>query len=117
MIKIIEKILNKYGYSKNPLTEAELALAYAETLGDVSEYKIAPQDEKKMFEDLSGIENFVEYLRAMSAKDIQRYFAAEEDRQRDIVRGAVSRTLYIRGMIGKRQESKTTKISGLRYSK
>jgi hypothetical protein len=114
-MKIIERILNRYGYYKNPMTEAELALAYAESLGDVTDYKLSQEDEQRMFEDLNSVDNFSDYLRATSAKDIQRYFAAETDKQRDIVRGAVSRTLYFRGMLGRRKEIRDTKMKGNRY--
>ena len=110
----MEMILNRFGYYKHPITESELSLAYAQEIGNVSEYKITAADSKRMFEDLAAVEGFLDYLRATSAQDIQRYFAAEDDKQRDIIRGAISRTLYFKGMISKREESKDTNLNSAR---
>jgi hypothetical protein len=121
---MIEKILNRFGYfredtykSIDELGDSDIGFMYAEKLGNVNEYTFPKKEEKKLFENLSAVDSFVDYLRATTAKDIQRYFAAEDDRQRDIIRGALSRTMFFHGMTKGRSSSKETKIKGVTYKK
>lgn len=115
---MINKLLKKLGYiHKDNITEEELCVLYATKLGDPSEHTFNATDNKRMFEDLSAVEGFTDYLRTTCAKDMQRYFGAEDDSQRNTIRGAFSRTMYERGMIAGRKESKETKLPGSRYDK
>jgi hypothetical protein len=123
---MIEKIFNKLGYYKsgdvrdlgdNPLTEAELGSMYAESIGDISEYVIDKDQELLLFKDLATIDGLGSYLRATVAKDMQRYFAAEDDRQRNIIRGAMSRTMFFRSSLRSKSNDKTTKVEGINYKR
>lgn len=130
MKNFIDTVLNKLGYYKkdnvrdivnNPLTDEEILSLYVNNLGSVLDYSIEKKQERDLFNELSSIEGFSDYLKATTAKDIQRYFAAENDSQRDIIRGAVSRTMFFRSQLRTTREEKkkepkqVTKITGLRY--
>lgn len=121
---MIEKILNKFGYSKvvrdlnvDPFTEEEICKMFTEIVGDFHDYGIVKKDELKMFSDLANIDGFKDYLRLTSARDIQRYFGATDKSTQDIVKGAVSRTSFFMSMLKGRVESKSTKLGDLRYEK
>lgn len=114
--------MNKLGYYKHKqtFTEEEIARMFAEDIGDVSEYTVKQEEQNKIFAKLSEVDGFRDWLRATSAKDIQRYFAAEDDNVRQVVKGATARTAYIRSLLSKTNEvsvKKSTKVEGLRYSK
>lgn len=124
---MIEKLLAKFGYvkaneirdiTKEPFTENELGFMYAEAIGDVTQYSIEPKQERDLFERLKGVDGLFDYLRATSAKDIQRYFMASGDLQREAVKGAMGRTIYFKNKVsGPVAKSTKTKLDGLRYSK
>lgn len=124
---MIQKLLNKLGYfkeeqvrdlEKDPFTPEELGFLYAQTLGDVTEYTIEPKQEKELFEKLRKIEGLFDYLRATTAKDIQRYFMASSDSQREAVKGALGRTIYFKNKVsGAPHKETVTKLKGLRYGK
>lgn len=101
-------------------SEEQLLIMLAERLGDVTEHAFDSKEEKLIFKELGKVEGFGEYLRATCARDIQRYFATnEEDRvSRNQIRGAFARTMYFRaGLANKEKEfvEKDTSIPGLRY--
>jgi len=122
---MIDKIFNKLGYyklkevrdlTKKPFTEYELSSMYLDTLGDLTDFVHNEKEETKMFNDVKGISGFAEYLRAMSAYDVRRYFSAENDKQRDLIKGLFARAIYLRSRLtGKKQDAVETKITGLRY--
>lgn len=124
---MIEKLLNKFGFvkadkirdlDKEPFTTEELGFMYAKTLGDVMEYTIEPKQERELFEKLKKVEGLFDYLRATTAKDIQRYFMASSDSQREAVKGALGRTIYFKNkVVGKPHKETVTKLRGLRYDK
>jgi len=113
---MIKKILNKFGYiKKEDLTESEIELMFAETLGDVTEYLIDKKSEIEMFKDLSSVDGYADYLRATAAKDMQRYFGAENEKQRDVVRGAMSRTIYFKTKLKGENKEISSKLEGRRH--
>jgi hypothetical protein len=114
---MIEKILNKFGYiKKENISEKEIMLLFSEIIGDVNDYKIEKESETNLFEELSVVQDFKEYLQATSAKDIQRYFAAHGDTDtQNLIRGAMSRTSYFLAMLKKDKIKKDTKLKNLRY--
>lgn len=112
---MLEALLKKLGYiHESKLTDTVLETMLCEKIGDVFDYKLDPKVEKGIFADVSKVDFIMEYLRATMAKDIQRYFAAPDEKQRDIIRGAFARTVYLKSRISKRGEV-DTKIDGLRY--
>ena len=115
---MIQKLLERFGYvKKDALTEELLGYLYAKKLGDIGEYSIEPKQEKELFDKLKKVEGFADYLRATSAKDIQRYFMAIGDTHRSEVKGAFSRTLHLKNKLtGKEHTETVTKLKGLRYS-
>lgn len=104
-------------YKDKKLTEAELMLEFAEHFGDIGVYDIDPKEEKRMFEELLAIDYFQTYLRATIARDMQMYFAATTDQQRDIIKGRAARAASLRGKLTTQTDTevKGTKMKGLRY--
>lgn len=92
-----------------PELEIELLSRY----GDIFEYTIDKQEEKIIMKELKKINGLLNYLKATQAKDVTRYFSAQDEKQRDLIRGAFHRTLYLYRLI---QMEGDTKI-GKRYSK
>ena len=100
-------------------TESETLLEFAEFFGDISEYKMDKEIELEMFDKLKKVENFNEYLRSAIARDMQRYFAATDDVQRNLIKGTIARTSYLKGRMAAQNESKEVKSSmlGLQYNR
>lgn len=80
-------------------TEAEFYLKFAEILGDVESKDIVPEAVTQIFNDVSMVDGFSEYLKDTLKNDLHRSFAAQNDRERDIIRGGFSRTAYILGKL------------------
>lgn len=81
------------------LSESELALRMAKLLGDTNSVEIAEDGIAEIVEQLSRIDGLQDFLRDIMVKDIHRYFAAQTDNERAIIRGGFSRTSYIRSLI------------------
>lgn len=121
-MKAIEKILNKFGYYKHrqTFTDSEICLMFAEMIGDPSEYTITEKQQREIFDKLSVVEGLNDWLRATIARDLQRYFAAEDDFVRATVKGAIGRTAYLKSLLTKTREvpkESRTKVEGIRYGK
>lgn len=103
-------------YKDKMLTEPELMKAFAESHGDIYDYQIDPKEEKRMFEELQTVDYLQTYLRALAAVDMQQYFAATTDQQRDIIRGRLARTATLRSKLSDKPDNKVpSKMKGLRY--
>lgn len=83
---MIEKILNKLGYIKISIVEEV-------------DFPISAED--RLFKDLSGVDGFQDYLNSIASKDTKRYFMAETEKQRDIIKGGFSRIVYIKSRLDK----------------
>jgi hypothetical protein len=81
------------------LTEIELATKLAEKLGDIDAIEITSEASVEIFRALGNVDGLLDYLRDTMCNDIKRYFAATNDKDRDIIRGGFSRTSYIRARI------------------
>ena len=106
----------------NELTLDDILLLYVEKQGDIFDNNFPKKDETQLFKELKEIKNLREYLRSTANKDIQRYFAAQNDKERDTVRGALSRIIYLQARLIKSDANKDevtgdTSIPGLRYKK
>lgn len=119
---MIKKLLKKFGYIHKSEAEEEFLKQYIESLGDTREYSITHKEEEDFFNLLSRVDGIADFLKATSAKDIQRHFTADP-RQRDVIHGAFARTVYLYSRLKKSnkqsaesRENKVTKIDGLRYS-
>ena len=116
---MIKSILNKLGYiHESEVTEEFLGLKYGEIIGDTSDYGIETKEEKDFFIDFSRIESASEFLKATAAKDMQRYFAATDEKQRDMARGAFARTVYFRAQLSKSRDEgrEASVLNNPRYS-
>jgi len=71
--------------------EKNIYYEFADEIGDVADYKRDQQAEIKLFNELSVVDGFSEYLKYLIAEDMKRYFAATDDIQRATVRGAMAR--------------------------
>lgn len=82
---MIEKFLNKFSYIKMTIdTEADFPKS----------------EEEKLFDDLSHVDGFKDYLDSIMANDMKRYFIAEKTQQ-DIVKGGFSRVVYFKSRLNK----------------
>ena len=80
-------------------TESELAFNLAEKLGDLTSVEITKEGIDQLYTELSGVDGLLDYLADTMRADINRYFSATTDKDRDIIRGAFSRTSYIRAIL------------------
>lgn len=116
---MIQQLLSRFGYlHESKITENYLGKRYGELIGDVNNYGIEKEMEGELFNDLSVVNGIKEYLDATMANDMQRYFAATDEKQRDIVRGAFARTAYLKSRLNKTSQEaneEETTLQGLRY--
>lgn len=112
--EVVERVV----YKDAPQTDEEKFLVFAEFIGDVNELKMDTKYEERLFKDLSNVDYLHDYLRDCIARDMQRYFAATNDEQRQLIKGAIARTSYLRSRIIKQPDNEVvqTKMKGLRYS-
>lgn len=52
-----------------------------------------------LFKDLGRVDGFQEYLKDTLINDMKRYFVSQTDKDRDMIKGAFNRTIYIRSKI------------------
>jgi len=116
--KPVEKVVEKTVYKEQPKSEQEMMLAFAEFIGDINETKIEPEYESRLFTEMANVDYIQDYLRATIARDMQRYFAATNDEQRQLIKGAIARTAYLRSRLRDPEDNEVvqSKIKGLRYS-
>lgn len=79
--------------------EIELAAMLADKLGDLDVVDITKPGIKEIFQAMSGIDGLLDYLKDTMGADIKRYFAAQTDHERDLIRGAFARTSFLRASI------------------
>jgi hypothetical protein len=101
------------------ISESDLMIRFAEHFGDIGDYQIDKEEEKRMFEELRSVDYLQPYLRAQIARDMQLYFAATTDLQRELIKGRIARTAFLRSRLAQetQPEEVTTKMKGLRYGK
>lgn len=80
-------------------TEVELATELARITGDFDSIDISTDTSKTLFQDLARVEGFSEYLKETMSNDIKRYFSAQTDHERNVIRGGFSRTSYLRARL------------------
>lgn len=81
------------------LNEQELAGRLAMLLGDTDSVEMTKDATKEIFTAMGGIDGILDYLRDTMVADVKRYFAAQNDHDRDIIRGGFSRTAFLRSQI------------------
>ena len=115
----MDYILRKLGYIKRTdITEDIVAEFYGNLIGNPADYDMGTKASESFFQQLANIDESDSYLKDMAAKDMVRYFGAANDKERDMVRGAFARTVYLENKIrSTRQPSKDIKPMDLRYSK
>jgi hypothetical protein len=92
IMRAIDSLLNKFGYYKVEMPQG------------------AAVTEKEVLELFSGYganELFVRFLRDLCARDIRLYFQANNDKDRDSLRGAHARTNYFIALIRKVNDKRT----------
>lgn len=106
-------------YKDRQYSEQELMLQFAEHFGDIGDYEIDPKEEKRMYDELQSIDYLQPYLRGIIARDMQLYFSATTDQQRDIIKGRIARTASMRSKLVAQPDNQVTntKMKGLRYAK
>lgn len=85
-MRVIEKILNKFGYYKSRMPDGA-SVSGAEVM--------------EMFKTYGENDMFVRFLRDLCASDIRLYFQANNEEDRNKIRGAHARTNYFISLIRK----------------
>jgi hypothetical protein len=93
------KIIVKTIEIEKDSTESELSFKLANKLGDLTAVEITTEGVDQLFTQLSGVDGLLDYLADTMRADINRYFSAVTDKDRDIIRGAFSRTAFIRAAL------------------
>ena len=97
---MIESLLNRFGYYKavttGPYTEGDLEVLLLESYDDIIDDGIEKAEEEVILKQVGDVEGFVQYMRKMANNDMRRYFAAVTDKDRDVIRGAFARTVYLK---------------------
>lgn len=98
--------------AKTKKTQEEIFADYVDTLPLV-DGEISEEAEKKMFQELSKVEYFMEWIDLIVAQDIKNYFNATNDKVRDTIRGNSMRLTDLKKRCVKSniQESKATKLT------
>ncbi len=86
-------------WQKKEMNEIELSAALAEKMGDIQSVEITKDGAKEIYAQMGNIDGLLDHLRDTMVNDIKRYFAAQTDIERSIIRGAFSRTSYFRSLI------------------
>jgi hypothetical protein len=69
------------------------------SLGNWEGVEIEKIGNPELYSDMAKIDGLHEFFRETMINDIKRYFAAQTDRERDIIRGAFSRTNYLKNLL------------------
>lgn len=89
MDRAIEKILNHFGYYK-----------VQEAKGD----PVLEKEVMEMFKEYGESKHFSRFLRDVCKNDVNLYFQARKDEERQKIRGAYERTKYFLALIKKSNE-------------
>lgn len=103
---------------KHPLTEQELLGMYVMSLPKDCEI-LTKKEDISLFERLSQVEGLSDYLAMTIHKDMQRYFSAGSPMEQIQIKGAASRTIYLKSKLGLKKEvvtKKAKKLFGTRYA-
>lgn len=88
-----------FGKQIRDLPKVEYRNFDLETLGDIDSVEIAKEGVKEIYQSLAGVEGYLDYLKDTMNADIKRYFNAQTDGERQLIRGAFARTSFIRALI------------------
>lgn len=117
---MIEGLLAKFGYFHKenvPLTEEDIYNLIVDHYEELFDSEYDKKEEKKLFDTLSKMEGFGAYLKATLGMDIKRYFKAVTEPERWQIRGAFSRTLYLRGLLFKKdKDGEKVELRGKRHA-
>jgi len=80
--------------------EKELLGRYGDLFGIVIDKKL----EDKIVQDLKNIDGLSKYLQDLMNKDIVRYFSAQDETQRNLIKGSLTRTLYIKNKMTRKKK-------------
>ena len=94
---MIERLLNKLGYYKSSIPSGSVV-----SEGDILE----------MFGAFGSNDTFQRFLRDMCQRDIRLYFQANNDIERNQIRGAYARTNFFISLIKKANERSTGRNKG-----
>lgn len=116
---MIEKLLRKFGYiHESKIDDAFVSERIISTIGNPTEYVISKDQDKEFFIALEKVDGVREYLKATAAKDMVRYFGAQDEKEQLAIRGGFARTVYLLSRLRNVKEVEPqTKIKNLRYSK
>ena len=122
-------------FKKTPPLTKEEALAFLETqdvtIEDISSLAIktlgalftnetlTKQDEYDIFDKIAEIPGVEDYFRDTMSRDLKRFFAAQDPSVQNQVRGAYSRTLYMRSLLNRKPDGSVQKplqMGGDRYA-
>ncbi len=101
------------------LSIEEISSLAIKTLGSLfTNETLTKQDEYDVFDRIAEIPGADEYFRDTMSRDLKRFFAAQDPSAQNQVRGAYSRTLYMRSLLNRKDDGKVQKplqMGGDRY--
>jgi hypothetical protein len=86
MIKFLLKVL------PTSLLEEEISKRF---IGDINATELKDFQIETVLSDMSKVPNIEDFLKSTMKADKNRFFNASDDKSRDMVRGAYSRTLWL----------------------
>lgn len=100
--------------AKTKKTQEEIFAEYIDTLPLV-DGDIDIEAEKKMFQELSNVDYFMEWIDLIVAQDIKNYFNATNDKVRDTIRGNAMRLTDLKKRCVKSNIKENIKSSSIKY--
>lgn len=97
----------------NELTIEELESELISRYGNLADSILEKDLEEKILDDLRKIDGLPKFLQGFMNMDIIRYFQAQDDNSRNIIRGAYQRTMYLKNKI--KAKKKLDKSDNKRY--
>lgn len=102
------------------LTIEDISSLAIKTLGALFTNEIlTKQDEFDIFDKIAEIPGVEDYFRDTMSRDLKRFFAAQDPSVQNQVRGAYSRTLYMRSLLNRKADGSVQKplqMGGDRYA-
>lgn len=100
---------------KKPYTEDEILDMFVSVMGKIYGDKVDKKQEREIFDKIMEVEGVNDYFRDTLGADIQRYYVASTREEQLQVRGAFSRTLYLKGLLKK--QTKKNPLNVTRYAR
>lgn len=93
------------------LTQDEILDLYMDSVGNPLDYSTNKDEMYQLFVLLAGVDGFDDFLRNLIGEDMRRFWLAQDDSARAMVKGNAARAVYFRGILKKVREMKEIKAT------